>query len=215
MTQTAILIAIGLAAFVVGGGLGFMLAARRGRHADERAERVQAELAAYRGNVTEHFRETAVKFRELTEQYRSLHQHLAEGAEARCEVPGKGPKLEFAPLAELEGPQQPTATAGGEDGTTDDALVYVSGEGDREAAGRSPEDERPAETPAAASSADIDDTAERREETEVAAEEESKATAAPPPAETMAPVPPVDFAVEPEEAEREKAERERREPTIH
>jgi hypothetical protein len=31
----------------------------------------------------------------------------------------------------------------------------------------------------------------------------------------MAPVPPVDFAVEPEEAEREKAERERREPTIH
>ena len=87
MTQTAILIAVGLAAFVVGGGLGFLLAARRGRHADERAERTQAELAAYRGNVSEHFRETAVRFRELTEQYRSLHRHLAEATSNRTVQP--------------------------------------------------------------------------------------------------------------------------------
>jgi uncharacterized membrane-anchored protein YhcB (DUF1043 family) len=105
MTDTVILIAVALVAFVIGCGLGYYLTAGRERKADERAERVEAEMAAYRGNVTEHFRETAVKFRQLGEQYRALHGHLADGAEALCDVPDKGAKLEFSPLAELEAPR--------------------------------------------------------------------------------------------------------------
>ena len=146
MTDTVILISVALVAFVIGCGLGYYLTAGRERKADERAERVEAEMAAYRGNVTEHFRETAVKFRQLGEHYRALHEHLADGAEALCDVPDKGAKLEFSPLAELEAPRSglapgaaaamaasaANAGAGDErdegDETAGDTLAAVAGE---------------------------------------------------------------------------------------
>ena len=80
MTDTALLATVGLVALLLGAGLGYYLAARRERKADERAATAEAELNAYRDNVTDHFRETAVHFRALCEQYRSLHEHLAQGA---------------------------------------------------------------------------------------------------------------------------------------
>jgi hypothetical protein len=91
-------------ALLVGAGLGYYLAARRERRADERAATAEAELNAYRDNVTDHFRETAVHFRALGEQYRSLHEHLAQGAESLCETRRDEERLSFSPLAEIEGP---------------------------------------------------------------------------------------------------------------
>lgn len=104
MTDTALLATVGLVALLLGAGLGYYLAARRERKADERAATAEAELSAYRDNVTDHFRETAVHFRALGEQYRSLHEHLAQGAESLCETRRDDERLSFSPLAEIEGP---------------------------------------------------------------------------------------------------------------
>lgn len=104
MTETSILVTVGLLALLLGTGLGYLLAARRGRQADERAVTAEKELNAYREDVTGHFRETAVHFRALGEQYRSLHEHLAQGAESLCETPRDDERLSFSPLAEIEGP---------------------------------------------------------------------------------------------------------------
>jgi uncharacterized membrane-anchored protein YhcB (DUF1043 family) len=99
------IIAAAIAALLVGGGLGFLLGSRRGRQADARVAKAEAELEAYRGNVTDHFRQTAVRFRELGEQYRSLHEHLAQGAESLCDVSRGDGKLRFEPLTALEAPE--------------------------------------------------------------------------------------------------------------
>lgn len=104
MTDTALLATVGLVALLLGAGLGYYLAARRERKADERAATAEAELNAYRDNVSDHFRETAVHFRALGEQYRSLHEHLAQGAESLCETRRDDERLSFSPLAEIEGP---------------------------------------------------------------------------------------------------------------
>ena len=104
MSQSALLVVIALLAFVAGGGLGFALAARRRGEADKRTAAAEAELNTYRENVTGHFQETAVRFRELGEQYRSLHEHLAGGAQTLCKLPTDEAALSFAPLPEIEGP---------------------------------------------------------------------------------------------------------------
>ena len=66
------------------------------------------------------------------------------------------------------------------------------------------EEARPAEAPVASAAGEVDD--QEPEEPEAAADAEAQAPTAPPPAETVTPVPPVDFAIEPDEAERKKAE---------
>ncbi len=102
MTTMEMLIAVAIVAVLVGGGLGFLLGSRRGRRADARVAKAEAELEAYRGSVTDHFRQTAVRFRELGEQYLSLHEHLAQGADKLCDVSRDEAKLRFEPLAALE-----------------------------------------------------------------------------------------------------------------
>lgn len=44
----------------------------------------KTRLAAYREQVDAHFVETSTKFQGLTEQYRALYEHLAEGAQSLC-----------------------------------------------------------------------------------------------------------------------------------
>ena len=41
---------------------------------------VQAELDTYRAQVDEHFERTSDLFQEVTQKYRDLHDHLAQGA---------------------------------------------------------------------------------------------------------------------------------------
>jgi uncharacterized membrane-anchored protein YhcB (DUF1043 family) len=114
MTETAFIATVGLVALVLGIGLGYYLAARREQQADERAATAEAELSAYRDNVTDHFRETAVHFRALGEQYRSLHEHLAQGAESLCDTRRDDERLSFSPLPGIEGP----GARAGEEATT-------------------------------------------------------------------------------------------------
>ena len=59
-------------------------------------------LRDYKSQVTAHFKGTAERVNRLTEDYRELHQHLAEGALGLCEPrqPGDEPPL----LTSLGGP---------------------------------------------------------------------------------------------------------------
>lgn len=59
------------------------LATRLAKSEREREE-VSEQLTGYRNEVTSHFTETSELLKEMTLQYRSIYQHLAEGAEALC-----------------------------------------------------------------------------------------------------------------------------------
>lgn len=96
-TVVTLLVAIGAAALLLGGGIGYWLARRR----DPSSRRIQAleealeterDLGeAYRASVSKHFDGTSDMFRDLTRQYASLYAHLAEGARELSEdVPELG-----------------------------------------------------------------------------------------------------------------------------
>lgn len=79
------LILTGLIALAVGIGLGVVLGRRSGsitqqRHLEQNLASVKQELNAYQQDVARHFMETAQKVGELSQSYRDLNQHLAEGA---------------------------------------------------------------------------------------------------------------------------------------
>lgn len=95
-SQLPLELAIALLAVVVGGlffWLGRFTASRKGRLGELEAElettreargQLQEELDGYRGRVADHFAETSERLRDLTLQYRSVYDHLAEGAGELC-----------------------------------------------------------------------------------------------------------------------------------
>ena len=101
--ETLLLVLGAIVVFGAGCGLGFFLSTRQDKGAELRAEKAEADLAAYRNDVADHFRETAGHFQAMGQQYRALHDHLAQGADRLCGVPG-GPRVGFSPLGELESP---------------------------------------------------------------------------------------------------------------
>lgn len=56
----------------------------RARHLEEQLRASEAEHARYRGQVSEHFGETSRRLRDLTLQYKSVYEHLADGARTLC-----------------------------------------------------------------------------------------------------------------------------------
>jgi uncharacterized membrane-anchored protein YhcB (DUF1043 family) len=54
------------------------------RAAKEEIERVETELREYRSDVVEHFTGTSGLLRDLTVQYRSVYDHLTQGATSLC-----------------------------------------------------------------------------------------------------------------------------------
>jgi uncharacterized protein len=52
-------------------------------------DQVMQDKKAYEDNVVEHFTETAKLLNNLTESYREVHNHLAQGAASLCQ--GEGP----------------------------------------------------------------------------------------------------------------------------
>ena len=52
--------------------------------AKEEIKRVETELQEYRADVVEHFTGTSGLLRDLTVQYRSVYDHLTEGATSLC-----------------------------------------------------------------------------------------------------------------------------------
>ena len=78
-----IALALGLA---LGALLVFLLVCRSARVAKLREELAQtkAEHEAYRSEVHEHFGKTSVLFQQMTNSYRAVYEHLADGCETLC-----------------------------------------------------------------------------------------------------------------------------------
>ncbi|MCW5891072.1 MAG: DUF1043 family protein [bacterium] len=78
---------VGIVLVALGIGLGISI----GRRGDARSRALEAELAQvredrarYQEQVAQHFGRTATLFRDLTQQYGTLWQHLASGARDLC-----------------------------------------------------------------------------------------------------------------------------------
>jgi uncharacterized membrane-anchored protein YhcB (DUF1043 family) len=103
-----VLLTVGAALAILGLVVG-VLAGRRTSEAERKyrdiafkLDQVMQEKKEYEHNVVEHFTETARLLNNLTESYRDVHNHLAEGAAALCG--GAGP----VSLERLGGEPDPT-----------------------------------------------------------------------------------------------------------
>jgi uncharacterized membrane-anchored protein YhcB (DUF1043 family) len=88
-------IVAGALLLLLGAGLGYWLGSRR---ESDKTGAVQAELDAYRQQVTEHFSTTAAHFQAIGAEYRKLYDHMAEGAGQLCEG---GEAVSFEPVEKL------------------------------------------------------------------------------------------------------------------
>jgi uncharacterized membrane-anchored protein YhcB (DUF1043 family) len=102
---------------LIGGGIGFALAARRlpavkrSQELEAELDKVKAEMTEYRGQVNQHFSQTSELFHGLTERYRAIYQHLATGAHELCTngqeaLPLDLPESTHLPAAGTSGPEE-------------------------------------------------------------------------------------------------------------
>lgn len=90
-----ILLTAAAVAAILGTILGWMAgrntsaAAQKCRELTDKLEQLVQEKKSYEDEVVEHFTETAALLNNLTESYREVHNHLANGAASLCQ--GKGP----------------------------------------------------------------------------------------------------------------------------
>lgn len=121
---TAWLWSAGLLGLAVGLGLGFVLAYfvllrdKRASQLQEELDRHRAQFETFRTQVDQHFVKTSELFQDMTERYRSIYEHLAQGAQSLCSdrlvthrltVPQSGPMVEHRSDADrqaLEGERE-------------------------------------------------------------------------------------------------------------
>jgi len=107
--------------------VGVLIGRSSGRAAVKRCRELEAELAAsvaalekYRSEVGAHFSQTSELLRTLTHHYRTVYEHLAEGARTLCpeQATGLGAGLDHALLPEeAQGPSsEPLTLAAREEG---------------------------------------------------------------------------------------------------
>lgn len=72
-----------------------------------RIKELEAEHQQYRKKVDDHFVNTAVLFKGLTEQYRDVYRHIASGAGELCSEEAKAVQIDLEETASLVA--QPTA----------------------------------------------------------------------------------------------------------
>jgi len=90
-----IVLAVGAALAILGLLVGWATGRRTSAEAKKyrdialKLDQVMQDKKAYEDNVVEHFTETAKLLNNLTESYREVHNHLAQGAASLCQ--GEGP----------------------------------------------------------------------------------------------------------------------------
>jgi uncharacterized membrane-anchored protein YhcB (DUF1043 family) len=90
-----ILLTVGATLAILGFVLGWATggrtsaATRKYRDIALKLDQVMQDKKAYEDGVVEHFTETAILLNNLTESYREVHNHLAQGAATLCQ--GEGP----------------------------------------------------------------------------------------------------------------------------
>lgn len=109
--------AIGLIAFAFGLALGVGIghltlgSSRRTRELQDRCDLLQQELDAYRDQVNTHFRRTSELVQNMTQSYREVYEHLAQGSQALCKEPVDTPRLDIPETPAL-GTKSDAATGG-------------------------------------------------------------------------------------------------------
>ncbi len=74
-------------------GLIFMFIFNKLSTGSATAVQVKREMEDYQGQVESHFEETSKKFKEMTDQYQDLYQHLSVGATSLCRPENIAPGL--------------------------------------------------------------------------------------------------------------------------
>lgn len=105
MFNWPILIAVGASCLLVGVAVGALLSrlftpeTRNYRELERRLAETGASVKNYRQDVSDHYVKTANLVDELTESYRELHNHLADGASRLLDTRGVEPLMRSIPSA--------------------------------------------------------------------------------------------------------------------
>lgn len=100
------LLVMAVAAALVGIGLGIGLArafnqeSQRSRELEKQLQEANKDLKLYQQEVSEHYVKTAKLVDDLTESYRDVHNHLAEGAATLLSTRGAAPLMKTIPSRE-------------------------------------------------------------------------------------------------------------------
>ena len=101
MAEDLILIISIVAALAIGLGGGLLFssvfggATKRAKALENEVDNLRKEKEQYRKQVSEHFQKTAHLFQDMTEQYKVLYTHLADGAETLCSENAAPPALDL------------------------------------------------------------------------------------------------------------------------
>ena len=100
------LVVIGVAALIIGAGAGVFLSRLfnkdngKKRDLEKQLQDASTDLKNYQQEVSEHYVKTAKLVEDLTESYRSVHNHLAEGASTLLHTRGAAPLMKTIPSRE-------------------------------------------------------------------------------------------------------------------
>ena len=100
------LMVIGVAALLIGAGAGILLSrlfnkdSNKNRDLEKQLQDASTDLKNYQQEVSEHYVKTAKLVEDLTESYRSVHNHLAEGASTLLHTRGAAPLMKIIPSRE-------------------------------------------------------------------------------------------------------------------
>ncbi len=100
------LVVIGVAALLIGMGAGILFSRlfntenRKSRELEKQLQEASAELKNYQQEVSDHYVKTARLVGNLTESYRNVHNHLAEGAATLLNTRGAAPLMKTIPSRE-------------------------------------------------------------------------------------------------------------------
>lgn len=116
MVETQMLWLAGIGGALIGLALGVVLGRSRSRgdanrvlELEEKLRVAESDHATYRSQVSGHFVETSRRLHDLTLQYKSVYEHLADGARSLCPegAIAIAPSLAEAALPEAASPSAP------------------------------------------------------------------------------------------------------------
>lgn len=90
MYSLDIVIGTAICVLIIAGVIGFLMGrkttagSQQARELEKRLDQVTRDKQLFEDRVTDHFAETATRLNALTENYRAVHEHLAEGANTLC-----------------------------------------------------------------------------------------------------------------------------------